>query len=138
MKRHAVAAVGDIPDGGRLKVEVAGRSIVIFNVEGAFFALADRCPHQGGPLSQGDQIGELRASGPGRHSYCRRNMIIRCPWHHWEFDIETGLSQIDPAKVKVRAYETAVGAALDCAAAEPLVATTFETVSEDEVVYVLL
>lgn len=138
MKRHAVAAVGDIPDGGRLKVEVAGRSIVMFNVDGAFFALADRCPHQGGPLSQGDQIGELRASGPGRHRYCRRNMIVRCPWHHWEFDIETGLSQIDPARLKVRKYETAVGMDPGCTASGPLIATTFEAIKENEIVYVVL
>jgi 3-phenylpropionate/trans-cinnamate dioxygenase ferredoxin subunit len=138
MKRYPVAAVGDIPDGGRLKVEVAGRAIVIFHVDGAFFALADRCPHQGGPLSQGDQIGELRAFGPGQHRYCRRKMIIRCPWHHWEFDIETGLSHVDPARLKVRKYETAVGCAPGSEGSEGLTATTFETLKEEGVVYVIL
>ncbi|HEY4192579.1 MAG TPA: Rieske (2Fe-2S) protein [Mesorhizobium sp.] len=138
MTRHAVAAIGDIPDGGRLKVEVAGRAIVVFHVDGAFYALADKCPHQGGPLSQGDQIGELRATAPGQHLYCRRNMVIRCPWHHWEFDIETGLSQIDPKRVRVRSYETAVGDASPCEAGERLVATTFDVVSDEGLVYVIV
>ncbi|UDL91011.1 Rieske (2Fe-2S) protein [Mesorhizobium sp. PAMC28654] len=138
MTRHPVASISDIPDGGRLKVDVAGRSIVVFHVDGAFYALADRCPHQGGPLSQGDQIGELRATVPGQHQYCRRNMIIRCPWHHWEFDIETGQSQIDPARIKVRRFETAVGNAPSCVADDKLAATTFETVKEEGLVYVII
>lgn len=138
MERHLVASVDAIPDGGRMKVDIAGRSIVIFNVEGHFYALADRCPHQGGPLSKGDQIGELKAEGAGRVNYCRRNMIIRCPWHHWAFDIETGRSQVDPARLRVRAYETTVER--DTPGAEETVpaATTFRTRQEGGNVYVLL
>lgn len=136
MTLHRVASVEDLPDGGRIKVDIAGRSIVVFNVEGRFYALADRCPHQGGPLSQGDQIGELRANGAGQHIYCRRNMIVRCPWHHWEFDLETGRSQIDPARVRVKAYETVLGS--DCAAANVPAATTFDTVEKAGTVYVQL
>lgn len=138
MTRHLVAAVSDIPNGGRHKVDVAGRSIVVFNVDGAFYALGDRCPHQGGPLSQGHQIGELRADGPGRHRYCRRNMIIRCPWHHWEFDIETGRSRVDPARVRVRSYEIAVDRKPSCSEGETLTASRFETVRDGGFVYVIL
>ena len=50
MARHVVATVEEIPPGQRKIVEVAGRSIGIFNVSGEFFALRNRCPHQGGPL----------------------------------------------------------------------------------------
>ncbi|HEV8638476.1 MAG TPA: Rieske 2Fe-2S domain-containing protein, partial [Chloroflexota bacterium] len=48
--KHVVAAVDEIPPGGRKIVEVAGRSIGVFNLGGEFFALRNRCPHQGGPL----------------------------------------------------------------------------------------
>lgn len=137
MTLHHVAAVEDVPAGARLKVEVAGRTIVVFNVDNRFYALADRCPHQGGPLSQGDQIGELRAEGPGRHTYCRRGMIVRCPWHHWEFDIETGRSHIDPARVRVKTYETKLGPA-DCVEADAPAATTFETVETSGELYIVL
>lgn len=138
MKGHRVAAIGDIPDGGRLKIDVAGRSIVVFHVDGAFYALGDRCPHQGGPLSQGHLIGELEAEGPGRHRYCRRNMIVRCPWHHWEFDIETGRSRVDPARVRVRSYETGIERKPASSEDETLTATTYETVKEAGWVYVVL
>ena len=136
MTLHRVSAVEDLPDGARVKVDVAGRGIVVFNVGGRFYALADRCPHQGGPLSQGDQIGELRAASPGEHSYCRRGMIVRCPWHHWEFDLETGRSQIDPARLRVKSYETVLGG--ECAGEQVPAATTFSTVEEAGYVYVVL
>ena len=48
-----VGTVDEIPPGGRKIVEVAGRSIGVFNVGGEFFALRNRCPHQGGPLCEG-------------------------------------------------------------------------------------
>jgi 3-phenylpropionate/trans-cinnamate dioxygenase ferredoxin subunit len=138
MEQHRVAPVEAIPDGSRMKVELAGRTIVVFNVGGNFYALADRCPHQGGPLSKGDQIGELKPQGAGRVTYCRRNMIVRCPWHHWAFDIETGRSQIDPARLRVRAYETAVKPGAPCAEESVPAATTFETRQQGGHVYVLL
>ena len=46
MAKHVVAAVADIPPGGRKLVEVSGRAVVVFNVGGEFFALNNRCPHR--------------------------------------------------------------------------------------------
>ena len=56
-KKHVVAAVGDIPPGGRKLVEVNGRAIVVFNLGGEFFALSNRCPHRGGSLCEGKLTG---------------------------------------------------------------------------------
>jgi len=112
--RHVVAAAGEIPPGGRKLVEVAGRRVVVFNLGGEFFALGDRCPHQGGSLAAGCVTGEVSSPGPGRYNYTRRGEVIRCPWHYWEFDIRTGRSRFDPGRVKTRRYEARVepGAAL--------------------------
>jgi nitrite reductase/ring-hydroxylating ferredoxin subunit len=106
--RYVVATVGEIPPGGRKVVEVAGRSIGIFRVGDEFFALRDRCPHQGGPLCKGPQSGFLRADLPGEYVYLRKGEIVRCPWHGWEFDLRTGQSWWDPARTRVRAYDVAV------------------------------
>ena len=65
MGRHVVAALDESPPGGRKIVEVAGRSIGVFNVGGELFALRNRCPHQGGPLCEGKQWGRLTARVPG-------------------------------------------------------------------------
>src|SRR3712207_9316805 len=90
MTKYVVAMVDEIPAGQRKIVEVAGRSVGVFNVGGAFFALRNRCPHQGGPLCLGPLGGFVSSTGPGQFTYSREGEILRCPRHGWEFDIRTG------------------------------------------------
>lgn len=137
MAKHVVAPAAEIPPGSRKLVTVRGRPVVVFNLGGEFFALHDRCPHQGGSLAAGHQCGLLEADGPGRYRYSRPGEIIRCPWHAWEFDIRTGKSWCDPARVKVRPYPAEVqpGRAL---AEGPYVAETFPVTIEDDYVVVEL
>ena len=106
--RHVVARADEIPAGSRKILEVAGRSIGIFNIGGEYFALRNRCPHQGGPLCEGIQWGLLEASAPGEFSYSRKGEILTCGWHGWEFDIRTGQSWCDPERLRVRAYDVRV------------------------------
>jgi 3-phenylpropionate/trans-cinnamate dioxygenase ferredoxin subunit len=115
MAKYVVATVDEIPPGSRKIVEVSGRLIGVFNVAGEFFALRSQCPHQGGPLCEGKLSGLMEAPRPGQYQYSRRDEILRCPWHGWEFDIKTGQSWIDPQKTRVRRYDVVVesGAALE-------------------------
>jgi 3-phenylpropionate/trans-cinnamate dioxygenase ferredoxin subunit len=108
MARYVVARRDEIAPGGRKIVEVAGRSIGVFNVGGEFFALRNRCPHQGAPLCDGKLWGALTADKPGEFQYSRQGEIIACIWHGWEFDLRTGQSWCDPVKLRVRRYEVAV------------------------------
>jgi len=110
MAQYIVATVAEIPPGARKIVEVAGRSIGVFNLDGEFFALRNRCPHQGGPLCAGTLGGLIVASGPGEYHYSRAGEILRCPWHGWEFDIRTGQSWFEPARVRVRSYVVTIEA----------------------------
>lgn len=106
--KYVVASVDEIPPGERKVVEVAGRSIGIFNLGGEFFALRNRCPHQGGPLCEGRRWGALLADVPGAFEYTRAGEILTCPWHGWEFDIRTGQSWCEPKRLRVRRYEVSV------------------------------
>ncbi len=108
MTRYIVATVEEIPPGERKIVEVAGRSIGVFNLGGEFFALRNRCPHQGGPLCAGSLGGLIISSSPGDYHYSRAGEMLRCPWHGWEFDIRTGQSWFDPARVRVRRYQVTI------------------------------
>jgi nitrite reductase/ring-hydroxylating ferredoxin subunit len=108
MARYIVATVEEIPPGERKIVEVAGRSIGVFNLGGEFFALRNRCPHQGGPLCAGTLGGLIISSSPGEYNYSRSGEMLRCPWHGWEFDIRTGQSWFDPMRVRVRRYQVIV------------------------------
>lgn len=139
MARHVVATVDEIPPGERKIVEIAGRSLGIFNIKGRFFALRNICPHQGGPLCEGRLTGFVSADKPGGHySYERRGEILRCPWHGWEFDVTTGQSWVDPATVRTRSYdvEVASGDALPAGYQQgPYTAETFDvSIDRDYVV----
>lgn len=104
MSRHVVAAARDIPPGGRRLVTVRGRPIAVFNIKGEFFALLNRCPHQGGSLCEGAITGLVLADQPGEYRYERVGEIIRCPWHGWEFDIRTGQSWCEPSRIATKQY----------------------------------
>jgi len=108
MAKYVIGAVEEIPPGERKIVEVAGRSIGVFNVGGEFYALRNTCPHQGGPLCQGRLTGFVSARVPGEYSYTRHGEILRCAWHGWEFDVKTGQSWFDPVQTRVRAYPVSV------------------------------
>jgi nitrite reductase/ring-hydroxylating ferredoxin subunit len=108
MAKYIVGAVGEIAPGTKRIVEIAGRSIGIYNVNGDYFALLNRCPHQAGPLCNGNTHGFLKSGAVGEYEYSRPGEIVRCPWHGWEFDVKTGQSWFDPVKVRVRRYEVTV------------------------------
>lgn len=108
MTKYAVATVAEIPVGHRKIVEVAGRTIGVFNVKGEYFALRNTCPHQGGPMCEGRITGFLYGDRPGELTYTKQGEILRCPWHGWEFDIRTGQSWHAPERVLVRQYDVTV------------------------------
>ena len=113
-----VAAVDEIPPGGRKIVTVRGREVGVFNLGGEFFAMLNRCPHQGGDLCRGKLVGLATSAEPGRFDYSRPGEMLKCPWHGWEFDVRTGQSWCDPADTKARSYPVSV-------VKGPLVADTF-------------
>ncbi len=133
--KHVVARAAGIPPGGRLIVNLEGRSIGVFNLGGEFVAIRNSCPHQGGPLCEGVLTGLTLPGEPGEYRYERRGEIIRCPWHGWEFDLRDGRSWFDPVHTRVRSYEVCVepGSAV---ARGPYVAETYPVFVEDEYVVV--
>ena len=87
-----VAEVSEIPDQGKVLVEVGERMVVLFHVGGKFTALDDVCTHDGGPLSEGKLEGQA----------------IACPRHGAKFDICTGKALTMPATKPTVAHEVKV------------------------------
>ena len=108
MTRHVLCAARELAVGEHRVFDVDGRSIGVYNVEGEFLAIRNRCPHQGGPLCEGVQVGALTSDEPGTYSYDRPGEVVRCPWHAWEFDLRTGTSWFDPEHQRVKSYEVQV------------------------------
>ncbi len=83
-----IAADGDIKIGERLFVEIDDLTLVVFNIAGQLFAIADVCSHDDGPVGEGDLDG----------------YIIACPRHGAHFDVRTGKVLTLPAIVDIPAY----------------------------------
>ena len=137
MSRHVVATVDEIKPGTSKLVTVKGREIGVFNVDGAFYALANRCPHGGGPMCEGNVGGIVLAKGVGEYELARKGEILRCPWHGWEFDLKTGQSWCDPKTVKLKMYDVKVEPG-EVLAKGPYVAETFKVSVEEAYVVVEL
>lgn len=70
-----VGALADIPKLGARVVKTPGGCIALFRAENdEVFALDDRCPHKGGPLSAGIVHGKS----------------VTCPLHNWVISLESG------------------------------------------------
>ena len=106
--RHVICPAGDLPVGERRIVELGGRSIGVFNVDGEFFALRNVCPHQMAPLCEGRVSGTTLPSKPNEFRYGHEGEIIRCPWHGWEFNLKTGQSVFNPHRMRVKTYQVLV------------------------------
>lgn len=98
--RYSVGAVDDIPPDTAMIVECDGDDVAVVHGEDGFYALNNVCPHSGGPLGDGKVEGDT----------------IYCPWHGYQFELETG----------------------DHCQGLPLTAETYEVVVDDGELYVSL
>ena len=87
-----VCKTSDIPDPGKAVFEVDHRFVVVFHLDGDFYAIEDACTHDGGPLSKGDIEG----------------FQIICPRHGARFDIPTGQAMTMPAVHATPAHEVKI------------------------------
>ena len=83
-----VAKTAEIEPGAARLVEVNGKQIALFNVEGQFFAIDNTCSHRGGPLAEGEVSGH----------------VVTCPWHQGRFDLRTGEVVGPPPQQAVTRY----------------------------------
>jgi 3-phenylpropionate/trans-cinnamate dioxygenase ferredoxin subunit len=135
MTRYVVATVDEIAPGGSKLVSVKGREIGLFNVNGSFYALANRCPHAGGALCEGEVVGLVQSDGPGNYKIVRKGEFLRCPWHGWEYEISTGQSWCDPKNVTIRQFPVAVEPGEELVKG-PYIAETFPVAIEQRYVVI--
>jgi len=101
-KQHPAGSANLAPGQKRI-IEVAGKSIGIFNVDGAYYALHNRCPHMGGNLCEGPVTGTTLQTDKVEFNYGRQNELVRCGWHGWEFEIKSGRCLVHD-KIRARTY----------------------------------
>ena len=91
-QRIKVAETNEVPPGTAKAVDVEGRPVALFNIDGTYYAIDDTCTHRGGPLSEGEVDGT----------------VVACPLHGATFDITTGNVLGPPASEGVAHYNVQV------------------------------
>lgn len=74
------ATLKDLPPGSAKAVEVGGKAVALYNLDGTVFATTNTCPHRGGPLGEGELDGE----------------VVTCPWHGFQYEVKTGKCLTNP------------------------------------------
>jgi len=87
-----VATTDELATGEAMAVSIDGEGVAIFNVDGEYHAIANRCTHVGGSL------------GKGRLD----DGVVSCPLHGAKFDVRTGAVCSPPADEPVRTYDVEV------------------------------
>jgi nitrite reductase/ring-hydroxylating ferredoxin subunit len=86
-----VGLVADVQARACVQVSGGGHGIAVFAHEGRFYAIDNRCPHMGFPLSRGTV----------------HDGLLTCHWHHARFDLEGG-GTLDPFADNVRTFPVVV------------------------------
>lgn len=90
-KQVTVGKAADFPAGKFTIVQVEGREIGITQLKnGEFRAVRNLCPHKGAPVCKGFISGTMLPGNVGELVYGRDGEILVCPWHGYEFDLNTG------------------------------------------------
>jgi nitrite reductase (NADH) small subunit/3-phenylpropionate/trans-cinnamate dioxygenase ferredoxin subunit len=88
---HRVCKVGDVPEGEGTPVEVCGKVLALFCINGEHHAIDDMCPHMGASLAGGHV----------------ENGVVTCPWHAWRFRVTDG-TWADNPRIKIGSYKVRV------------------------------
>jgi nitrite reductase/ring-hydroxylating ferredoxin subunit len=106
--RQAVATSEQVPEGGRLVVDVAATTIGIFRFRQRLYAYENVCAHQGGPVCQGRLVNRVvEVLDADQNSTGMRfdgdTLHVVCPWHGAEYDVTTGAHPAQPA-LRLRSF----------------------------------
>ncbi|MDF3060016.1 MAG: Rieske (2Fe-2S) iron-sulfur domain protein [Microvirga sp.] len=108
-RRLAVGPLGDFPVGKFRIVSIDGVEIGIVRLAGgALHAVRNRCPHKGAPVCKGILGGTWPPSAVGELAFERDGEVLVCPWHGYEFDLNSGLELYQKRPTRLRKYDVGV------------------------------
>jgi nitrite reductase/ring-hydroxylating ferredoxin subunit len=105
MQRHVVCKREDLKPGSVRAVKANGRRIaVVCLADGSYRAVSDTCPHEMASLSGGKAEKMWTSDRVGHYYRTMERCVIVCPWHNFEFDLDTGLSPCEPDRLRIKTY----------------------------------
>jgi nitrite reductase/ring-hydroxylating ferredoxin subunit len=103
-RSYVVCPRAELTPGSMRALEIGRRSIAVVCVaEGEYRALSDLCPHEGARLSCG-RLERIWVSGDDHQHLQGERLVVVCPWHNFEFDVESGRSVCEPHRLGLPTY----------------------------------
>lgn len=104
-----VGRLDELTDSRPLALTIDGRPIGVCRVGDKVYAFRNLCPHRRAPLACGTVEGTmLPVHRAGEFNYGMEGQVLRCPWHGWEFSIETGENLFCESDTRVKTYPVSV------------------------------
>ncbi|UTR12058.1 Rieske (2Fe-2S) protein [Evansella sp. LMS18] len=72
------------------KIRIGKKKLLVWRTKEGFYATREECPHQGVSFECTKLTGTMMPSNPNEFEYGMDGLVLRCPWHKWEFDVRTG------------------------------------------------
>ena len=99
----------EFPENAFRLVQIGKREIGVYrSSSGEVFAIANFCPHRGAPLCNGAVGGTLVPSEPGELVFGMEGDVVRCPWHGYEFSLQTGECLFTGLRMRALTYPVRV------------------------------
>lgn len=89
-EEHCIGRVDSFPERKVVAIEIGGKTVGILRKGDVVHAFANHCPHHGAPMCRAQVAGTMRPSEPNEYSYDLDGLVVKCPWHAYEFDVRTG------------------------------------------------
>ncbi|RAR62644.1 nitrite reductase/ring-hydroxylating ferredoxin subunit [Paraburkholderia unamae] len=106
---HNVGRLDELPENDALTLDVDGRPVGVFKVGHKVYAVRNLCPHKRAPLARGTVEGTMLPTAcAGEYRFGMEGQVLKCPWHGWEFDIETGQCLFGVSDSRVKTYPVSV------------------------------
>lgn len=93
MERIALIPIAEVKKDRFTIIDHGKVSIGIIKVEGGVKCYLNSCPHAGAPICMG-KVSKIITGNKHNEKVAGNELIVKCPWHGWEFHIKTGQSYL--------------------------------------------
>lgn len=103
MSWEMIGPADAVREGQPLFAMVGRREVAVIRYGEMLYAVLNVCPHAGAPIARGRIEAAMVNDESGRTTRDEARPVLRCPWHHWEFDLATGAA-LCPIKQRLKTY----------------------------------
>lgn len=107
VREEPVPGAENLADGECTVVRFGAVEIGVFRIGAGYRAWRNVCPHAGAPVCLGRVEGTMLPSRVYEYHLDENRLVLRCPWHGWEYDLETG-EHLTDATIKLKEYSVRI------------------------------